>query len=397
MANHPAQHIAIVGAGPGGLTLARLLQIHGIGATVYERERSRHARGQGGSLDLHVDSGQRAMRKAGLEAEFLKIARPESQAFRILDKHGKMVLDWAARPGQMPRPEVDRTALRDVLLDSVRPETVRWDHQLADLTPLSSGRVQLNFKNGQTAEADLVVGADGARSRVRPLLSDAKPMYTGLSFVGTDIALAAQRQPEIARLVGPGRLFALGDGKGILIGLLGNGTIGGYVGLQVPEDWMSASGLSLDQPAQMRAAVLSEFSDWNPALTAIIRHCDEPLTLIQIHMLPVEHRWEHRSGVTLIGDAAHLMSTFAGVGVNFAMLDALGLALALTQSTDVSAAVRRCEEAMFERAATASAIAIANQQRCFSPDGAQFLAKVLSQPQMSTEIQPDPAPLRIYQ
>ena len=188
MANHPPQHVAIVGAGPGGLTLARLLQIHGVAATVYEREGSRHARSQGGSLDLHVDSGQRAMREAGLEAEFLKIARPESQAFRILDKHGQMVLDWAAKPGQMPRPEVDRTALRDVLLDSVRPETVRWDHQLAHLTPLAGGRVQLNFKNGQTAEADLVVGADGGRSRVRPILSDAKPIYTGLSFVGTDIA-----------------------------------------------------------------------------------------------------------------------------------------------------------------------------------------------------------------
>ena len=149
--------------------------------------------------------------------------------------------------------------------------------------------------------------------------------------------------------MGPGRLFALGDGKGILIGLLGNGTVGGYVGLQVPEDWLAASGLSFDQPAQMRAAVLSQFSDWDPALTAIIRHCDEPLTLIQINMLPTEHRWEHRPGVTLIGDAAHLMSTFAGVGVNFAMLDALELALALTQTTDsappCAPAKRRCSSA----------------------------------------------------
>ena len=329
------------------------------------------------------------MREAGLEAEFLKIARPESQAFRILDKHGQVLLDWTAKPGQMPRPEVDRTALRDVLLDSVRPQTVHWDHQLAHLTPLAGGRYQLQFKNGQTAEADLVVGADGGRSRVRPLLSDAKPMYTGLSFIGTDIAHAAQRQPEIARLVGPGRLFALSDGKGILTGLLGNGTVGGYVGLQVPEDWMAASSLSFDQPAQMRAAVLSQFADWDPALTAIIRHCDEPLTLIQINMLPTEHRWEHQPGVTLIGDAAHLMSTFAGVGVNYAMLDALELALALTQTTDISSAVRQCEGAMFERAAKASAMAIANQNRCFSPDGAQQLAKVLSQAQGSTEIQPD--------
>ncbi len=384
--------IAIIGAGPGGLTLARILQNFGVRSTVYEREASRHARGQGGSLDLHVDSGQRAMREAGLEAEFLKIARPESQAFRIVDKHGHEILNWTAKPGETPRPEVDRTALRNVLLDSVRPEAVRWDHQLAELLPLAGGGYQLRFKNGQSAKADLVVGADGGRSRVRPLLSDAKPIYTGLSFIGTNIADAAQRQPEIARLVGPGRLFALGDGKGILVGLLGDGTIGGYLGLQVPEDWKSHCGFSFDNPAEARAArvtLLSYFADWNPALTAIIRNCDEPITMIQISMLPIEHRWESKPGVTLIGDAAHLMSTFAGVGVNFAMLDALELGLAITKTTDINAAIRRCEEAMFERAAKASAMAIDNQKRCFSPDGAHELARVLTQQRPSDEIQVD--------
>jgi 2-polyprenyl-6-methoxyphenol hydroxylase-like FAD-dependent oxidoreductase len=379
MTTRSSYRVAVVGGGPGGLTLARLLQMRGVQVTVYEREASRHARSQGGSLDLHPESGQRALREAGLEAGFLQIARPESQAFRIVDKHSQIVFDWSAAPGTMARPEVDRTALRNLLLDSVRPESVRWDHQLAQVKPLAGGRHQLHFKNGQVAEADLVVGADGGRSRVRPLLSDAQPMYTGLSFVAADIAHAAQRQPEIARLVGPGRLFALGDGKGILIGLLGNGTIGGYLGLQVPEDWLASSGIAFDKPEEARALLLSHFSDWDPALTAIIRHCDEPLTMIQIKMLPIEHRWQSRPGVTLIGDAAHLMSTFAGVGVNYAMLDALELALAITQATDINAAVAQCEAAMFERAAKASAMAIANQRRCFSPDGAQQLAKVLAQ------------------
>ena len=383
MPTNSSLRIAIVGAGPGGLTLARILQIHGVEVTVYERETSRHARGQGDSLDLHVESGQRALREAGLEAEFLRIARPESQDFRIMDKHARVVFSWTAVPGQMPRPEVDRTALRNMLLDSVRPEAIRWDHQVAQLSPLAGGRYRLEFENGEIAEADLTIGADGGRSRVRPILSDAEPIYTGVSFIGADIANAAQTQPEIARLVGAGRMFALSDCKGILMGLLGNGTIGGNIGLRVPEDWMAASDISTDQPEKARVALLDLFANWDPALTAIIRHCDVPLTLLPIKMLPAEHRWEHKPGVTLIGDAAHLMSPFAGVGVNFAMLDALELALALTQATDINAAVRSCEASMFERATKASATAITNQNRCFSPDGAQQLAKVLSQQQLT--------------
>ena len=378
MDNKRTRRIAIVGAGLGGLTLARLLQIQGIEATVYEREASRHARSQGGSLDLHADSGQRAIRASGLEEAFLKIARPESQAFRIMDKHGHLLADRPTDADAPSQPEVDRADLRDLLLDSVRPETIRWDHPLSHITPLADGRHRLEFTNGQTDDADLVVGVDGGRSRVRPILSDADPVYTGVSFIDIRIADAARTQPEIARLVGPGRLFALDDGKGIFTALLGNGSLASYVGLQVPEDWLAVSGISFDDPEPARAAVLSHFSDWSPALTAIIRQADDPLALIQLTMLPVEHRWEHKPGVTLIGDAAHLMSSFAGVGVNLAMLDALELADALGQTADIDDAVRRCEAAMFERSSRASAMAIANQTRAFSPDGARQLASLLS-------------------
>ena len=80
--------IAIVGGGPGGLTLARILYMRGIAATVFERDAHAFERPQGGTLDLHATSGQAAIRQAGLDAAFKIVARYEDQGMRVLDKTG---------------------------------------------------------------------------------------------------------------------------------------------------------------------------------------------------------------------------------------------------------------------------------------------------------------------
>lgn len=107
--------IAIIGGGPGGLTLARVLQVHRIRATVYECEPSAAARSQGGSLDLHPESGLRALKEAGLFAEFLKYARYEGQQLRVLDKAGVVHLNVEGPMGppeegedDQGKPEIDR-------------------------------------------------------------------------------------------------------------------------------------------------------------------------------------------------------------------------------------------------------------------------------------------------
>jgi 2-polyprenyl-6-methoxyphenol hydroxylase-like FAD-dependent oxidoreductase len=86
---HPFS-IAVVGAGLGGLVLARVLQLYGIAVTVFEREPTSSSRGQGGSLDMHPESGQYALETAQLTAQFRKVARPEGEEMKILDNWTRM-------------------------------------------------------------------------------------------------------------------------------------------------------------------------------------------------------------------------------------------------------------------------------------------------------------------
>src|SRR5580704_10037831 len=203
MSGHAEPRIAIVGAGPGGLTLARILHLHGLDAIVFEREASSRIRQQGGSLDMHAESGQYAVKCAGLAAEFQRIARYEDQESRIYDKHGELLLMDDDVTGQN-RPEVDRGQLRQMLLDSLPVNVIRWDHELSSILPQDDGRFELVFRNGNSERFDLVVGADGAWSRVRPIVSEARPIYSGVTFVELGMDDADARQPELARLVGRG-------------------------------------------------------------------------------------------------------------------------------------------------------------------------------------------------
>ena len=136
--------IAIIGAGPAGLTLARILAVGGMAATVFEREAHASARGQGGTLDLHADSGQLALKLAGLHEQFLALARYEDQGNRLCDKTGRwVVVDDDSEEGD--RPEVDRAALRKLLLDSLSQNTVRWGHALTEIRPTAEGTYEIHF------------------------------------------------------------------------------------------------------------------------------------------------------------------------------------------------------------------------------------------------------------
>ncbi|GAQ81182.1 zeaxanthin epoxidase [Klebsormidium nitens] len=372
--------IAVIGGGLGGLTFARVMQTKGLDVTIFEREPSRESRGQGGVLDLHPESGQWALIQAGLEAEYRSMARAEGQDMRIMDKHGNLLWDEVSPADLMERPEVDRPALRNLLIESLRPETIRWDHHVISIEPSGDdGPYEIRFANGATTRAAVVIGADGARSRVRPLVNDAEPTYAGVSFVEIGIPDAERLHIEAAKTVGRGSLFALGDNKGMIAQRNGDGRIRIYVAFRMQEGGFSELGIAFNESHDLiRKAIMNQFEGWAPEIIDLIRACDNSFVPRPLYALPVGISWPSMKTVTLLGDAAHLMSPFAGAGANLAMQDGAALALKLFDSTDSASAILAFEREMFERAEQEARQSEECLGMCISQDGATRFAQQMS-------------------
>ncbi len=343
--------VTIVGAGLGGLVLARILHLHGVPATIYEAETSAGARAQGGQLDIHAQDGQVALAAAGLTEAFQAIIHEGGEATRLLDPRGVALFEQGD-DGDGGRPEVLRGELRRMLLESLPEGTVHWGHKLAAVAPLGHARHELVFANGSTVISQILVGADGAWSKVRPLLSDAMPTYVGTSFVETYLYDVDARHPATADAAGGGALFALAPGRGIFAHREAGGVLHAYVALTRPAAWFAA--IDFAHPAIAKARIAAEFDGWAPALTALITDGEAPPLLRPLHALPTGIRWPRVPGVTLLGDAAHLAPP-AGEGANLALLDGAELAEAIAAHPgDNEAALAAYEERMFPRGEAAA-------------------------------------------
>jgi 2-polyprenyl-6-methoxyphenol hydroxylase-like FAD-dependent oxidoreductase len=363
------KQIAIVGGGPGGLTLARLLQQGGASVTVYERDQSRSARVQGSALDLHEDSGLAALQAAGLMEAFWANHRPDLDSLRLCDAHGAILHTHQRRmSGPGKRPEIERGPLRDILLDSLAPGTVQWDCKL-DGAETSGEQVFLRFSNGRTVTADIAIGSDGANSRLRDLVTCIRPQYVGVSLVEGLIPSAQQTIPELWKLLGGSALIALGGERTIGLGTKPDGSVLLYAGLKTNDPAARQSLEASTTPDQRVAWFHANFQGWSDLWEPLFRQSG-PMVWRPLLVCPPDQVWQPKPNLTLIGDAAHVMPPYAGEGVNMAMLDALVLSRLLLSEGTPAAAIAAYESEMFARMQHMTEDTMLNTDMFYAPDAA---------------------------
>ncbi|KAL0932309.1 monooxygenase FAD-binding protein [Colletotrichum truncatum] len=384
----PRCPIAIVGGGPCGLIFARLLEQNNIGYVVFERDANSTPSPmyQGGTLDLHAPTGQQAIKDAGLFEEFSKLARWDATCMTIQNAAGTLRETFGQ---ERDAPEIDRLQLRQLLLDSIPSHKVFWGRGVRGIEKGSSGWV-IRFLNGTSASGfRLIIGADGAWSKVRPLLTSAKPVYSGKLFIEGRISHENPTYAAALEAAGPGSMMAMDHGRTISVHQVSNRSYRIYMGMLAPEDFIQKSLDIKDTESTRQKFVTSPeyYADFAPELRAFIIEAEGPFRPWPLYRMPVSSmNWARVPGVTLLGDAAHVSTPFVGEGVNMAMYDALmlinsikkhcggGVDGDLVDVTGLEKALADYEEDMFKRAQSFISRCIISEGIFFAEDSAkQFI------------------------
>lgn len=379
------KQVAIIGGGPGGLTLARLLQLKNVNVKVYERDLNKEARVQGSPLDLHDGSGLAAIHKADLFEEFKNNFLPGADKTLILNEKAEVFYsDHETNvhedfENEYFRPEIDRGALRKILLDSLQPETVVWNSHFVSMEAQNEGWL-LHFKDGNTVYADIVIASDGANSKIRPYITDIKAFYTGILMLEGTIYDSAKNAPHIASLINGGKIMAFGDTQNILLGQKGSGDLGFYVSFKTDENWAKTNGLDYADKTQMLEWFKTEYREWSSDWYELFENVSAPFIPRPIYCMPLDQTWEALPNLTMIGDAAHVMPPFAGEGANMAMLDALELSECLTsyKYKTVQEAISDYENIMRKRASEAAQESIENGEKMHSKEALKTMLEFFS-------------------
>lgn len=331
--NYP--HIAIIGAGIGGVALAVACLHRGISFTLYERDRCFDARAQGYGLTLQQAS--KAMKGFGI---FSLKEGGNSTRHVVHATDGEIIIEWGMRtsPNKNKSPKrvnvhIPRQALRLALFEQLdNPDAVQWGHRLVCFKECEDKKIELSFQvNGglKTAKADLVVGADGIRSVVRGLLIGED--VTPLRYLGYVVILGICPLNDLKGVESPlldsATVFQTVNGRErIYVMPYSLDSVMWQLSFPMPEE--EAKALSA-QGAEALKEEACRRAKWHYPIPQIL----SATLSTQISGYPVYDReilnsklLEKAGAVTLIGDAAHPMSPFKGQGANQALLDALELA-----------------------------------------------------------------------
>ena len=376
------KHIAIVGGGPGGLTLAKLLELKGAKVNVYERDADKTARQQGATLDLHENSGLEALRRANLMDEFYARYRSNAGKLRIVDEQAIIHSDDHDNNSNSEdeRPEIDRQPLRNILIDSLQQNTIVWDSHFDAMEKQNNGWL-LSFRNGTSAYADIVIGADGANSKIRPYITNIQPIYSGITIVEGNVYNAEKNAPKLWKLVKSGKIFALYNEQSIILSAKGDGSLSFYTGCKTAENWVTKSGINFNNKQQVFDWFKSVFGKWDTIWHELFESNELWFVPRPQYHFPLSQSWNTMSNLTIIGDAAHRMPPYAGEGVNQAMQDALELSNGLTSNTfsNIKEAISHYEKEMQKRTSEITSITLESMKRMHSKNGLKKLLNMFNE------------------
>lgn len=358
------KRIAIIGGGPVGLTMAKLLQLEGVLVSVYERDKDPQARIWGGTLDLHPHSGQEAMKQAGLLERYHRMAVPMGRT--LADHQGNAF--FSKEPDEQC-PEINRNSLRTILMDSLLPGTVVWDAKLTGIE--NNGDCWLlHFEHQPDVTADLVIGANGGMSGLREWLVDTAVESTGTTIIQGEVLQPEIQCPEFFKLCNNNILMCSANGNLLVANPNNNGALTYNVFFSTPLEWNAKSDLKFQDVSTVFKFLTERLPEWGECYQELFS-VTSAFWSLPTRMFPLKKKWKEDRclPITLIGDAAHLMPPFAGQGVNTGMMDALILAGNLTSGTfdTITAAIADYENKMFAYAKEAQCQTSQNEIEMRSP------------------------------